>query len=597
MLRLTKDSCPSKSSCLKKELTMSPVPSAILAAILLPVALTFSAWSQQAPAPPAAPPTAPAQPPGGPGAPPPAPAPAPVAPSTAPVAPAVPAAPAPPPTVPAATPPPAPAPAAPAPAAPRVSGFMFDERFTSFTEEAMPQPMLRFFYRVWPYTTISGTTVEAGGQAVKFDVVPYSLNPLNSTALLILVDTSVGSSRQPRTTTMEVTKMAIAQIVNERPPRTQVGLYTFANDLIELAPLGSTGDLIKTKLMTIKADGLGTRLYRRAMDAIDKLSAVDTQRKALLIFSDGKDEDTGYSLDNLQQAAENAGIIVMALGSPETEQDIPALGALERLVDQTKGFYAQLPVAARGVRPQLPAGFPTSVLDSLNGGGDIAVSLKDVPPGAAVTVKLTAQNGQELKKSFQLAAPAAPSPTPDPQASPSPAAVAPPLTTWEKIGVYVMAPENRVWVIAGGLALLLLAVGLLFLLFKLLKSSPPPPPPPMPTGIPTDESTYAQTTVLPLNTQGAALAYLEVQDANATRMPLNKTATRIGRRSDNDLVFSNTSISGHHAEIHISRDGAFSITDLGSGNGVFVNGERVQQCGLRDGDIIELGEVRFRFSL
>jgi len=490
-----------------------------------------------------------------------------------------------------------PAPAPPAQAAPQASGFIFDERFTAFSEEALPHPILRFVYRIWPNTAVNATTVEADGQSVKFDVVPYSLNPLNSTALLILVDTSVGSSRQPRTTTMEVTKMAIAQIVNERPPRTQVGLYTFANDLTELAPMGSTSDLIKNKLMTIKADGLGTRLYRRAMDAIEKLSAVDAQRKALLIFSDGKDEDTGYSLENLQQAAESAGIIVMALGCPETEQDIPALGALERLVDQTKGFYAQLPVTAQGARPQLPAGFPTSVLDSLNGGGDIAVNLRDVPPGAAVTVKLTVQNGQELEKSFQLAAPAAPSPTPDPLAVPSPTPAAPPLTTWEKIGAYVMAPENRVWVIAGGLALLLLAAGLLFLFFKLLKASPPPLPPPMPTDIAADDPTYTKTTMLHPSTQGAALAYLEVQDANATRMPLSKTATRIGRRSDNDLVFSNTSISGHHAEIHMSRDGAFSITDLGSGNGVFVNGERVQQCGLRDGDIIELGEVRFRFSL
>lgn len=467
-------------------------------------------------------------------------------------------------------------------------------------------PMVRFKYRIWPYTPVTETKVEANGQPVSasdFRAVPYSSNPLNETALLILVDTSLGSSRQPRTATIDITKRVIAEIVNQTQPRTKIGLYTFANDLNELAPVGSTPDRIKEKLMAIKADGLGTRLYRRAMDAIEKLSSVDAQRKAILIFSDGKDEDTGYSRENLQEAAEKAGVIVMALGCPETEQDVPALGALEWLADRTKGLYAQLSVAIGGRLPQFPAAFPRDVLLSLDGGGDISASLKNVPPGASIAVKLTTQGGQVLEKSFQLAAPPpTPTPTPDLTASPtpSPTPAPPPLTFWEKIGAFVMAPEHRLWVILAGIVLLLVGIGLLFLLFKLLKSSPPPAPPPMPI-MPMEDSSYAQTTLLGTGSgggvQGAALAYLVVQDVNATKMPLNKTATRIGRRSDNDLVFSNTSISGHHAEIHMSRDGAFSITDLGSGNGVFVNGERIQQCGLRDGDIIELGEVRFRFSL
>jgi len=88
-----------------------------------------------------------------------------------------------------------------------------------------------------------------------------------------------------------------------------------------------------------------------------------------------------------------------------------------------------------------------------------------------------------------------------------------------------------------------------------------------------------------------------MQDADGTRLAITKTASRIGRRSDNDIVFSNDSVSGHHAELHMSREGAFSITDLGSGNGIVLNGKKVTQGGLRDGDLVELGEVRFRFSL
>ena len=66
----------------------------------------------------------------------------------------------------------------------------------------------------------------------------------------------------------------------------------------------------------------------------------------------------------------------------------------------------------------------------------------------------------------------------------------------------------------------------------------------------------------------------------------------------NDIVFSNTSISGYHAELHAKRDGTFYISDLGSGNGVLVNNQRISQSAdLKEGDLIELGEVRFRFRL
>ena len=101
----------------------------------------------------------------------------------------------------------------------------------------------------------------------------------------------------------------------------------------------------------------------------------------------------------------------------------------------------------------------------------------------------------------------------------------------------------------------------------------------------------------PSSARSAALAYLVLQDASSTRLAVTKTASRIGRRADNDIVFSNDSVSGHHAELHMGRDGAFTITDLGSGNGVLVNGARVTQSPLRDGDNIELGEVRFRFTV
>jgi hypothetical protein len=91
------------------------------------------------------------------------------------------------------------------------------------------------------------------------------------------------------------------------------------------------------------------------------------------------------------------------------------------------------------------------------------------------------------------------------------------------------------------------------------------------------------------------VAFLEFLDGQATRFPMSGGALRIGRSAGNDVRLANNSVSGHHAEINRRRDGTFFITDLKSMNGVAVNDAKVATAELRDGDEIDLGEVRFRF--
>jgi pSer/pThr/pTyr-binding forkhead associated (FHA) protein len=78
---------------------------------------------------------------------------------------------------------------------------------------------------------------------------------------------------------------------------------------------------------------------------------------------------------------------------------------------------------------------------------------------------------------------------------------------------------------------------------------------------------------------------------------MRSTALRVGRGKDNDLELKNDSVSRHHAEIHRTREGDFTITELNSGNGVLVNGQQVTKTTLKNDDIIELGEVRIRFLI
>jgi pSer/pThr/pTyr-binding forkhead associated (FHA) protein len=78
--------------------------------------------------------------------------------------------------------------------------------------------------------------------------------------------------------------------------------------------------------------------------------------------------------------------------------------------------------------------------------------------------------------------------------------------------------------------------------------------------------------------------------------PQSVKATRIGRHPDNGIVVSDLGVSKQHAELRLSPAGRYSIIDLGSHRGTYVNGTRVDQAELTEGDIIGIGRATFRFS-
>jgi pSer/pThr/pTyr-binding forkhead associated (FHA) protein len=77
--------------------------------------------------------------------------------------------------------------------------------------------------------------------------------------------------------------------------------------------------------------------------------------------------------------------------------------------------------------------------------------------------------------------------------------------------------------------------------------------------------------------------------------PLNREVIHIGRHTSNDIVINERRVSRYHAEIRFER-GQFVLYDLGSLNGVSVNGAMTRQAVLRNGDIIALGSYSFVFE-
>jgi pSer/pThr/pTyr-binding forkhead associated (FHA) protein len=79
--------------------------------------------------------------------------------------------------------------------------------------------------------------------------------------------------------------------------------------------------------------------------------------------------------------------------------------------------------------------------------------------------------------------------------------------------------------------------------------------------------------------------------------PLDAKGAVLGRSRDADVVLDDPNVSRHHAEVRPS-GGSWIVRDLGSTNGIKVNGRRVQgPQSLKPGDLIELGTSRVTFEL
>jgi hypothetical protein len=90
-------------------------------------------------------------------------------------------------------------------------------------------------------------------------------------------------------------------------------------------------------------------------------------------------------------------------------------------------------------------------------------------------------------------------------------------------------------------------------------------------------------------------AYVEVQGSERSLLiPLGEDAVHIGRGLNAELRLDENSVSRRHAILVPGKGGA-RILDDRSSNGTFVNGERVQQATLRNGDVIALGRVMLRY--
>src|SRR2546422_8236201 len=76
---------------------------------------------------------------------------------------------------------------------------------------------------------------------------------------------------------------------------------------------------------------------------------------------------------------------------------------------------------------------------------------------------------------------------------------------------------------------------------------------------------------------------------------LKTDKTTVGRVADNTFEIPEASVSSHHAELTL-RGNDVLVKDLGSTNGTFINGEKIEEAVLKPGQILRVGMIEMRLE-
>ncbi|MFB7113905.1 FHA domain-containing protein [Streptomyces sp. NPDC056190] len=102
----------------------------------------------------------------------------------------------------------------------------------------------------------------------------------------------------------------------------------------------------------------------------------------------------------------------------------------------------------------------------------------------------------------------------------------------------------------------------------------------------------AAVDALPL---GSALLVVRRGPNSGSRFLLDGELTTAGRHPQSDIFLDDVTVSRRHVEFRRSPDGSFTVADVGSLNGTYVNREPIDQVALSNGDEVQIGKYRLVF--
>ena len=93
---------------------------------------------------------------------------------------------------------------------------------------------------------------------------------------------------------------------------------------------------------------------------------------------------------------------------------------------------------------------------------------------------------------------------------------------------------------------------------------------------------------------GHALLVVQRGPGSGSRFLLDSDLVNAGRHPDSEIFLDDVTVSRRHAEFTRSGEG-FTVSDVGSLNGTYVNRDRIDRVQLTDGDEVQIGKYRLVF--
>ena len=373
------------------------------------------------------------------------------------------------------------------------------------------------------------------------------------------------------------------------PESSEVAVLAFDDQSRVVVPWTSRPDDVRAKLAGVKVGGRYTALHDALYDASRYVRDAAGARKAIVLITDGVDENSALNLEDGLRVATEGQIPVFAVGVGARPQE----RVLRRIAKLTNGDYIPFDRAR---------------------GPDLAAAIAGLAPAAA-----SAPSGAPLVGAAASRPAAAGSARGGPRNEPA-RATAPPtprylwlavaLTTLIAATVVVLAWRQRQTAGACRTCGRPLPGGSSSCAFCAEFPTKIPPRKPA-RAAPAEPAPVAEPdlSATVLSRIDSTEEYLErtitLQERPVlaiTRGPgvgqvfaLSETsATSIGRSRANDIQVDDVSISGQHCRVR-PEDGRFVVHDLRSTNGTLVNEKKVSRHVLEEGDVIGIGETSLQF--